>query len=167
MNRHMFGRAIAMCVSAFVLMIFALLCATAQSPEDRYPIVKGDKVGFIDYRGREVIPPRFSNAGDTAHFNNGLAPVFEANRGSGYIDISGKFVIGPTMVWGWGRPFYEDIAGVLIWSKNGGLNRPGWIDRTGRIVFSGMGVEGAYFSNGLMPMPRAGKWGYVDKNFQF
>ena len=154
-------------VASLMLMAVALLAAPAQSSDDRFPIARDGKVGFIDRQGREVIPPRFSTAGDTAHFNNGLAPVFEANRGSGYIDITGKFVIGPTMVWGWGRPFHEDIAGVLIWGKNGAQNRPGWIDRTGRIVFSGMGVEGMYFSSGLMPMPRAGKWGYVNKNFQF
>src|SRR6266511_5860594 len=121
---------------------------SAQTPEDRYPFVRDDKVGFIDHQGREIIPPRFSNAGDTAHFDIGLAPVFEAGKGSGYIDPSGRFVIGPTEIWGWGRPFHEDIAAVLIWNKNG--NRPGWIDRSGKLIFSGMGVEGTYFSDGLM-----------------
>ncbi len=139
---------------------------SAQTPEDRYPFVRDDKVGFIDHQGREVIPPRFSNAGDTAHFDIGLAPVFEAGKGSGYIDPSGRFVIGPTEIWGWGRPFHEDIAAVLIWNKNG--NRPGWIDRSGKLIFSGMGVEGTYFSDGLMSMRGAnGKWGFVNKYFQF
>ena len=137
-----------------------------QSAEDRYPFVRDGKVGFIDYRGHEVIPPRFSNAGDTAHFNNGLAPVFEGGVGSGYIDPSGKFVIGPTQVWGWGRPFHEGVAGVLIWNKQ--RNAAGWIDRSGKIIFSGMGVEGTYFSDGLMSMPGPnGKWGFVDKYFHF
>jgi len=148
------------------LLITLIGVVRAQTPEDRYPFVRSDKVGFIDYRGREVIPPRFSNAGDTAHFDNGLAPVFEAGRGSGYIDASGEFVIGPTNIWGWGRPFHEGIACVLIWNQ--ARNRPGWIDRSGKIVFSGMGVEGTYFSEGLMSMPGPnGKWGFVDKYFQF
>ncbi|HYW70055.1 MAG TPA: WG repeat-containing protein [Pyrinomonadaceae bacterium] len=138
----------------------------AQSADDRYPFVRDSKVGFIDYQGREVIPPRFSAAGDTAHFENGLAPVFEGGKGSGYIDPSGKFVIGPTQVWGWGRPFHEDIAGVLIWNQQ--RNRPGWIDRSGKIVFSGMGEEGRYFASGLMSMAGpSGKWGFVNKDFQF
>jgi hypothetical protein len=149
------------------LMIATPFAACAQSADDRYPFVRDNKVGFIDYQGNEVIPPRFGNAGDTAHFHNGLAPVSAANRGFGYIDITGKFVIGPTMAWGWGRPFHEDIAGVMIIGKNGALNRPAWINRSGRIVFSGMGVEGTYFSDGLMPMPRGGKWGFVNKYFQF
>lgn len=140
----------------------------AQSADDRYPFVRDGKVGFIDSQGREVIPPRFSNAGDTAHFNNGLAPVFEAGQGSGYIDQSGRFVFGPTQIWGWGGPFHEGIAGVLIWGKDGGRNRAGWIDRSGRLIFSGMGAEGSYFSDGLMSMPGPnGKRGFVDKYFQF
>jgi hypothetical protein len=147
-------------------ILFGALSSFAQSPDDRYPFGRDDKVGFIDYQGHEVIPPRFSNAGDWAHFDNGLAPVFEAGKGSGYIDASGKFVIGPTQVWGWGRPFREGIAGVLIWSKQ--QNRIGWINREGKIVFSGMGVEGTYFSEGLMSMRGAnGKWGFVNKYFQF
>jgi WG repeat protein len=136
----------------------------AQYGDDRYPFVRGGKVGFIDHEGREVIPPRFSNAGDMAHFNDGLAPVFEAGFGSGYIDTSGKFVIGPTQEWGWGRPFHEDLAAVLKWGKN---NSPAWIDRTGKIIFTATSGEGNYFSDGLMPMSKDGKWGYVNKDFQF
>ena len=55
----------------FALLITLTGVVRAQTPKDRYPFVRGDKVGFIDYQGREVIPPRFSNAGDTAHFDNG------------------------------------------------------------------------------------------------
>jgi WG containing repeat len=154
-------------VFMLLLLIAAPSVGFAQSADDRYPFVRNGKVGFIDSQGREVIPPRFSNAGDTAHFNNGLAPVFEAGRGSGYINPAGDFLIGPTMEWGWGRPFHEGIAAVMIVGINGGLNRPAWIDTSGRIVFSGMGTEGAYFSSGLMPMPRDGKWGFVNKSFEF
>ncbi|HEX3145567.1 MAG TPA: WG repeat-containing protein [Pyrinomonadaceae bacterium] len=137
----------------------------AQSADDRYPFVRDGKMGFIDYRGREVIPPRFGNAGE-GRFDHGIAAVFEAGKGSGYIDTSGKFVIGPTEVWGWGRPFYEDIASVLIWDQHG--NYPGWIDRTGKIIFSGKGNEGARFADGLMLMPGPnGKWGFVNKDFKF
>jgi hypothetical protein len=135
------------------VLISACLAGLAQSADDRYPFGRSDKVGFIDSQGTEVIPARFSNAGDTAHFSDGLAPIFEAGQGSGYIDPSGKFVIGPTQLWGWGRPFREGIAGVLIWEKNGERGRAGWIDRSGKLIFSGMGAEGTYFSDGLMSMP--------------
>jgi hypothetical protein len=150
-----------------VLLLFLFIAhpvTYAQYGDDRYPFVRDGKVGFIDHEGHEVIPPRFSNAGDMAHFNNGLAPVFEAGFGSGYIDTSGKFVIGPTEEWGWGRPFHEDIAAVLKWGTN---NSPAWIDRTGKILFTSTRGEGKFFSEGLMPMFKDGKWGYVNKDLQF
>jgi WG repeat protein len=148
-----------------LVLIILPMPAVAQSADDRYPFVRDGKMGFIDYQGHEVIPPRFSNAGES-RFDHGIAAVFEAGKGSGYIDTSGKFVIGPTEVWGWGRPFHEDIASVVIWNQHG--NKPGWIDRTGKLIFSGMGEEGRHFADGLMSMPGPnGKWGYVDKNFKF
>jgi hypothetical protein len=155
-------------VFALTILIFLALPSTvsAQSADDRYPFVRDGKVGFIDYQGREVIAPRFSNAGDMAHFDHGLAPVFEAGKGSGYIDSSGRFVIGPTEVWGQSRPFHENIAAVLIWNQQG--NHAGWINRTGKIIFSASKAEGRYFSEGLMSMQDAsGKWGFVDKSFKF
>src|SRR5262245_58072743 len=161
-----------MIFSARFMLLLALAfigaaISLAQSPDDRYPFVRDGKVGFIDYEGHEVIPPRFSSAGDTAHFDDGLAPVFEAGKGSGYIDKDGNFVIGPTNEWGAARPFREGIASVLLWGRNGALNRAAWIDRTGKVVFTGMGTEGSYFSEGLMPVPRNGKWGFVNKEFKF
>ena len=152
------------------LIIFLLTTQTltwGQFGDDRYPFVRGGKVGFIDHEGREVIPPRFSNAGDMAHFKDGLAPVFEAGFGSGYIDTSGKFVIGPTEEWFWGRAFHEDVAGVMIVGKAGASNRPAWIDRNGKILFSASTGEGCYFSSGLMPMFKDGKWGFINKNREF
>ncbi|MDT4954445.1 MAG: hypothetical protein QOJ02_2583 [Acidobacteriota bacterium] len=145
--------------------ILATASVAAQSAGDRYPFVKDGKVGFIDSEGREVIPAQFSNAGDTAHFNDGLAPVWGPD-GGGYIDASGKFVIGPQKVWGFGRPFHEGIAGVLLWGKNGARNKPAWIDRSGKIIHTGDGAEGAYFSDGLMPQVVNGKWGFIDKTFR-
>lgn len=150
-----------------VILTLAALESFAQSPEDRYPFVRNGKLGFIDAQGREVIAPQFSAAGSLSYFNDGLAPVW-GPQGGGYIDASGKFVIGPQKEWGSARRFYEGIAAVLVWGKNGSGNKPGWIDRTGKLVKVGDGAEGSYFSDGLMPMPsKSGKWGYVDKSFQF
>lgn len=148
------------------LVIFITLNAAAQSASDRYPFVKNGKVGFIDSEGREVIPAQFSNAGDMSHFNDGLAPVW-GPEGGGYINPSGKFVIGPQKAWGFARPFHEGVAAVLLWGKNGARNRPAWIDRSGKVIFTNDGAEGAYFSDGLMSRVAGGKWGYVDKSFNF
>jgi hypothetical protein len=137
----------------------------AQSADDRYPFVKNGKVGFINSEGREVIPAQFSNAGDSAHFQEGLAPVAGA-EGAGYIDPSGKFVIGPQSVWGSAQAFREGVASVLIWGKNGALNTPALIDRSGKIIYARGEAAAGVFSEGLMPLSVKGKWGFVDKSFQ-
>jgi hypothetical protein len=131
-------------------------------------MVKNDKVGFIDSRGREVIAPRFFAIADMAHFREGLAPV-ASPEGAGYIDESGRFVIGPTQEWGQPEIFHEGIAGVLIWGNNGARNTPGFIDRRGRMVFSSTDMDGGtYFSEGLMPLRNhEGRWGFVDTHFHW
>lgn len=149
-----------------LLLLLSCVDSAAQSADDRYPFVKDGKVGFIDSQGNEVIPARFSSAGDMAHFSDGLAPVW-GPEGGGYIDPAGKFVIGPQTEWGAARPFHEGVAGVLLWGKGSARNRPAWIDRSGKVVFVGEGAEGAYFSEGLMPQVKGGKWGFVDKSFNF
>jgi len=149
------------------LFLFAAICVTAQTSTDRYPVVKDGKVGFIDSQGNEVIAPQFSSAGDMAHFDDGLAPVASAD-GAGYIDTSGHFVIGPISEWGQPRPFHEGIAVVLVWGKNGAQNTPALIDRTGHIVYSGVGTsELAYFAEGLSPFGDAKGWGFADKSFRW
>jgi hypothetical protein len=153
---------------SFVFLFAAQILGYGQAADDRYPIGRDGKLGFIDYQGREVIPPQFTTVADMAHFKDGLAPVFEPGKGWGYIDPSGKFVIGPTMEWAWGRPFHEGVAGMMILGKNFAHNRPAWINDKGEIIFTGMGTEGAYFSDGLMPMRTdAGTYGFVNKNFKF
>jgi hypothetical protein len=148
------------------LLVLMSIGAAAQNADDRYPFVKDGKLGFIDSKGNEVIPAQFSSAGDSSHFSDGLAPVW-GPEGGGYIDVTGKFVIGPQEVWGAARPFREGVAGVLLWDKEGGRNRAAWIDRSGKVLFVGEGGEGAFFSEGLMPQAKGGKWGFVDKSFEF
>jgi hypothetical protein len=150
------------------------ICMMAQSSDDRYPVVRNGKVGFIDFRGNEVIAPQFFPVADMAHFHDGLAPVV-APDGAGYIDATGRFVIGPNRQWGQPTPFHEGIATVLVWGESGAPNTPALIDRTGRIVLSGV-VDKSFqwiippkydfaeeFSGGLAPVQMGGKWGYIDK----
>ena len=152
-------------IVSLVIALSVSMVVRAQSPDARYPFIRDDKVGFIDYQGREVIPPRFYNVGDMAHFHNGLACVGEPEKGWGYIDPSGSFVIGPSTKWAWGRAFHEGVAAVMIL---GDPNQPAWINDKGEIIFTGMGTEGAYFSEGLMPMRNSdGKYGFVNKKFKY
>jgi hypothetical protein len=76
-----------------LIFLFASGCIT--NPPEGASIslarVKADgKWGYIDTRGREVIPLRFDDAKDFAA--NGLAPV-EVDGKYGYIDARGREVI--------------------------------------------------------------------------
>jgi hypothetical protein len=155
-------------LSLFWFFIAAItIDPSAQTADDRYPIVKNGKLGFIDSDGREVIAPEFFPIADMAYFKDGLAPV-NGPRGAGYIDPTGRYVIGPQREWGQPRPFHEGTAAVLIWGKNGAFNTPAFIDQTGRVILSGPSVkEGSYFSDGLMPMQEHERWGFVNKRFRW
>jgi hypothetical protein len=48
---------------------------TGSQGADRFPIVKNDKVGFIDGNGREVMAPQFGDAGDAARLRERPANV--------------------------------------------------------------------------------------------
>lgn len=65
------------------------------------------KYGFIDKRGRLVIPANFERAGD---FSEGLAPVL-VNKLWGFIDRSGKTVIPPRYLSV--RPFSDGLAAAV------------------------------------------------------
>ena len=148
---------------------------SAQTLDDRYPFVRNGRLGFIDPSGKEVIPAQFHPIGDFGHFSEGLAPV-DGPDGSGYIDPSGRFVIGPQKNWGQPRPFHKGIAVILFWaSDRGSRNSAALIDRTGRIIQSGV-IETEHFhsstrpqsgrtggcSEGLCPAESNGLWGFVD-----
>lgn len=156
-----------LCSHRIFVWAMVVTSAMGQTENDRYPVVIDGKVGFVDQGGNEVIGPQFFPLADMAHFSEGLAPVV-STEGGGYIDASGRFVIGPTKDWGQPREFHDGVAGVLIWGKNGARNTPALIDRSGRVILAGSDVaEGTYFSEGLMPFRERGGWGFVDKSLQW
>jgi hypothetical protein len=61
--------------ASFVFLFLLSVVGVAQTVEDRYPINREGRVGFIDAQGNEVIAPQFSSVADMAHFRDGLAPV--------------------------------------------------------------------------------------------
>jgi len=140
------------CIWAFLLIFESAILAQTES--DRYPFVKNDKLGFIDSRGREVIPPQFGNTGDAARFKEGIANV-GGTGGWGYIDESGKFIVEPKFWWAY--PFSEGLACVLLPEEGRGY---GFIDRTGRLLIKGLRAD-SVFSDGLAPVSLGGKWGYL------
>ncbi len=91
-------------------------------------IKTGDKWGFIDRQGDQIIPPTFDNI---YPFSEGLAAV--AIQGKyGFIDRQGKIVIPPTFDRAFS--FKSGLAPVTI-GEYGTVNaRVGYIDRTGKLV---------------------------------
>ncbi len=85
------------------------------------------KYGYIDQKGKTIIKPQFSNAGN---FHEGLAAAQNSQTGLwGYIDPSGKYVIEPK--YGGVSNFSEGLAFVQFHNSDERL----CIDQTGNVVF--------------------------------
>ncbi len=140
-----------------LLMCESALLAQTESP--RYPFIKNDKLGFIDGKGREVIPAQFGNAGDAARFREGVANV-GGSGGWGYIDESGKFIVEPKFWWAYS--FSEGFACVLLPEEGAGY---GFIDRTGRLLIKGLRTD-SVFRDGLAPVSLGRKWGYLGRDMK-
>jgi hypothetical protein len=122
-------------------------------------IGSGNRMGFIDKNGREVIKlPEYVAALDK--FSEGLnrIMVFESTQPgnkSGFIDITGKEVIKPE--YSDALPFRDGLAGVKIGSLWG------FIDKKGSVVVEPQYDEVKSFSEGLASVKINGKYGFIDK----
>ncbi|HWT00167.1 MAG TPA: WG repeat-containing protein [Pyrinomonadaceae bacterium] len=111
--------------------------------------------GYIDKEGRTVIEARFSYAGD---FSEGLAWVKTRDDKAGFIDKTGKFVIGPDKYdLSDDSNFSEGLAAVRL---NG---QAGYIDRTGRMVIRLQFYRARPFSDGMARVEFKGQSGYINK----
>jgi hypothetical protein len=148
-----------------------------------YPAEVDGKFGYVDRRGRFVIPPRFDRA---ENFSEGLAAVsvrdhrdcgrsweagnmecLRASNPVGYIDETGEMQIEPRF--GYGADFKGGLAVVSM--PDG---KWGFIDRVGRVLGQ-IQFDGArQFSEGYAAVQmggskssigswNGGKWGYVDE----
>jgi len=115
----------------------------------------GDKWGFIDKTGKEVIKPKYENV---YGFNEGLAAV-RLGKKWGFVDKTGKEVIKPKYdeVFGYlavlDAKFKEGLSAV---SLNGKF---GYIDKTGKEVIKHKYLYANHFSEGLAVVED----GYIDK----
>ena len=119
-----------------------------------------DLYGYINRRGAFVIQPQFVVAGD---FSDGRAFVKIKEKGGGYVDKSGRWLIGPSSEIVAGGKFREGLAPVKF-------DPAGWgyLDTTGKVVIRPQfskalefvdGVAAAYTGRALYAPYESG-WSY-------
>jgi hypothetical protein len=114
------------------------------------------KYGFIDRRGREIVPLEYDAA---ESFADGLANVGKYNAAAqstrfGFIDDQGREVIPPGFEDA--LNFSEKLAAVKFQGKWG------FIDKNGRQVVPFKYDSAAEFSGGLAAVGLAGRYGFID-----
>lgn len=114
------------------------------------------KFGYIDTRGKLVIPIIYDDATD---FNEGVAFVMNKEL-RGYIDTSNQLVI--PLVNMAGNPFSEGLADV-----NDKMFKSGYIDKSGQIVIPMQFAVAFPFSEGLAFAGRSDSIGFINRSGEF
>lgn len=137
-----------------------------QGTEDRIPVQKDDKWGFIDSKNNLVIPIKFD---DVFLFSDGVSLVQLGGK-YGYIDYDGKFIIPPR---------YDDLGqfeSCKVLANNnsyGNCNVTTYkiSDKLGYINNKGEEITSALFSDiseqfysGVALVNLNNKWGAIDSN---
>ena len=119
-------------------------------------VTKGDKYGFIDKMGNEVIPCIYEYSGMEANFNfsDGLALVYKDN-GLYFINKKGEKAF--SFNYDWSEGFSEGFALVC---KN---EKYGFIDTSGKEIVPLIYDYANHFSDGMAAVIKGDKYGYIDK----
>lgn len=115
-----------------------------------------NQFGLLDSLGNEVIPVQYDHIGD---WSEGLA-LAESKGKYGFINTRGDTAIAFTYT-------YSTEAFKNSYFKNGYAkvyqsNKVGIIDTLGKKVFPAMFEDVGPFEGSLIPVSKAGKWGYAD-----
>ena len=108
----------------------------------------GGLSGFIDKAGETVIEPQFGD--ESQPFFEGLAMVQAATGKCGYIERTGRYVIGP--VYDWAMKFSEGIAVVRVAGKYG------YITKDGRYLVEPQCEDAGSFSEGHASVYDGHRW---------
>lgn len=106
-------------ISILILsIVFYLQSVNGKTPL-RFRIVQDDRIGYINEKGKIVIPPTYLGGNE---FSEGLAAV--RNNGLyGFIDVNGKFVIQPA--YDFASEFINGVAAVFLEDKLLYINKKG------------------------------------------
>jgi hypothetical protein len=114
-----------------------------------------DRWGFVNMKGKLVIPAEFSAV---RYFSEEMAAV-RVNQKWGYVNSQGKVTILPHFEEA--REFSEGLAPVKH------ENRWGYIDPKGAIRIEYQFDDAFSFSRGLAAVKVGEKWGFIDKKGRF
>ena len=124
-------------------------------------VYKDGKYSYINRNGEAAFSIDCDGA---SHFSEGLAFV-DIGSSYGYIDTKGKVVFTLSKSdYSWGGSFSEGLAAVYNEE-----DKLGFIDSRGVLIIpmvyeKEMGeMEASVFHDGLAPVMKDGKWGYIDK----
>jgi len=125
-----------------------------------YPVMVGDKLGFIDSAGQYVIEPEieidyFNLDSNSDKFSEGMLATKRQGK-YGYRDNTGKMVIEPQ--YDQAKIFSEGAAAV----KMGG--KWGYIDKSGEYLIKPQFDFVRSFSEGLASVRINGKAGFIDQS---
>lgn len=133
------------------------------------PVLRGDKIGYIDSRGKEVLPFQFQQAHS---FAGGLRPFTDHQTGKmGFLNPKGKIVIPAKFQAVWN--FYPGKKGLaLALAPAASEEEPplyGFINRKGDWKIEPRFPEAWPFSKeeGLAPVVWQGKIGYLNQQGEF
>ena len=138
----------------------------SQNADPLYRFIRNGKVGYIDQRGKIVVPPDIEWFGDNGggEFHDGLLEV-SASDGV-YVDRTGKHAFHKKFSRGW--DFSEGLAVAM--QTDG--EKWGYIDTRGEFAilpqFSSSPMDYVWpFEGGFAKIEVAGKFGYVDHSGNF
>jgi hypothetical protein len=147
---------------------------------------QGDKVGFVDERGKFKIKPAFD---DALPFSDGMAAVKIAEKW-GFVNTEGKLVIeakfenayyftegvaiaelkglGPVLIDKSGQVLASDLESTSSISEGRvpveRNDKNGYLDLQGRVIIPIVYDGGLSFSEGLAAVEKNDKWGYIDRD---
>jgi len=119
-----------------------------------FPVKSGERWGYIDRSGKEVIAPQFAKA---ECFHEGLAVVTDDSGKSGFIDESGNYKIKPQ--YKSAGYFSEGMACVVPVD-----GKPEYINKSNDVKITIDCNEAGAFVDGRAPVMFNKKWVFIDKS---